>query len=582
MNRLSTYMLAAAIAVSGTSLFAADATDTGGVNSAAAQLDRSADRAGDRLQRMGSTQADEATSREARMALARLVNDALTPDHFNNLTRTLAQSDQDRFSKSSNVTTDDLDRVIRQFRQDFRAKYGQEFDAKAEAFNDTLVYGGQDNKSVTVAVNDIAAGHAALNSSGSPMAGGSSSMNTSSNMSGAAINTGNINHDASDNTLTGRAASDRKFDTSANIDTQSNRNGALSASDTSSTTLGNRTGPASSGNNSNSVVRGNDVTANPGVAASSGTYTAGGSGTSINSAGNTAAHDQNLAANVNRDASDNTLTGRAASDRQLNANDATLSNRNGALSASDTSSTTLGNRTGPASSGNNSNSVVRGNDVTANPGVAAGNNSAAEGAHMTTSNDISRSAVGTDVAGNSRTNTAAGSAMDGSGASGAAADRSLATSDMTQSNRNGALSASDTSSPTLGNRTGPASSGNNSNSVVRGNDVTANPGINPSNTSSNAAAGTVTREDLAVNNTTPASGQAVMLHLVNEGGAVKAWHFDVADQFSAQGLKDNLVRHIQMLDDQKSTWPSDVNDAYKTAAYHVLQAFNDTSIASER
>jgi hypothetical protein len=473
MNRFTHYLLAATIAVSGVTTFAADNLDTSGANSAAAQLDRSADRAGDHLQQLGSAQANESTSREARMALARLVNDALTPNHFNNLGQSLAHNDQTRFSNASNINTDDLNRVINQFRQDFRAKYNQDFDAKPENFQDALVYGGQNDKSVTVSLNDAS-------------------------RTGNAAGANATIHDGMHHSNTGM---------NSNLNSSSN----MSASAQSS----------------------------------------------MNTTGATP----------------------APADRQLNtyAGD-TQSNRNGALSASDTSSSTLGNRTGPASSGNNSNSVVRGNDPTANPGVAA---NTADGAHMTTSNDISRSAVGTDInSSNASANANINNNMNTTGITGAPADRQLNTAaGDTQSNRNGALSASDTSSTTLGNRTGPASSGNNSNSVVRGNDVTANPGVA---SDKSVSATSITRESLASSNTTPAAGSTVTLHFTNDGGAASAWHLDAQDQLSAQQLKDNLVRHIQMLDDQKSTWPTDVNDAYKTTAFHVLQAFNDSSIASER
>lgn len=96
---------------------------------------------------------------------------------------------------------------------------------------------------------------------------------------------------------------------------------------------------------------------------------------------------------------------------------------------------------------------------------------------------------------------------------------------------------------------------------------------NPSNTSDNAG-------NTANNAMAAASGAT--LNLVNEGHVMNAWRLDIPNQITADQLRQNLIKHIQMIDDQKATWPSDVNKAYQATAYHVLQAFNDSSFASER
>ncbi|HVX83230.1 MAG TPA: hypothetical protein VH253_00290 [Phycisphaerae bacterium] len=354
MNRFTTYLIAASFALSGATLFAADTGNANnmntGANSAAAQMGTSAVRSGNELQSIGSQQADASTSREVRSSLAQVVNDALTPNRFSDLSSHLAKSDQKRFSNASSVKADDLNRAVNQFRQDFHSKYGQDFDARASAFQDTLVYSGQDKNSATVALHDVSTGNAANQSS-----------SFSSNAAASNNNEGMNNSMKTDNT-----------------------------------------------------------------------------------------------------------PGHAPADRQLNTydNSGTQSNRNGMASGSDLSSATLGNRTGPASSGSNSNTTVRGDDINANPGVATGNKTAGQ-----------------------------------------------------------------------------------------------------------------QRQDLASSTTTPPAGEALTLNMVNEGNS---WKIDLPDQISDQQLKDNLARHIQTLDDQKSTWPSDVNQAYRTTAYHVLRAFNDTAMASER
>ena len=74
---------------------------------------------------------------------------------------------------------------------------------------------------------------------------------------------------------------------------------------------------------------------------------------------------------------------------------------------------------------------------------------------------------------------------------------------------------------------------------------------------------------------------SVTLNLINEGKILNEWRIN-SPQISLEQLKQNLTRHIQMLDDQKAAWPSDVNSAYQATAYHILQAFNDTTVASDR
>ncbi len=445
MKRFHVYVLAASLAIMscGTTFAADTPMSTSGANSAAADMGATANRAGARLEQIGNTQADAATTAEVHNALAHLVNNALTPNKFDALRDSLSTKDVDhmKMKPAAANSNDNLDRVVQQFRQDFRAKYGQDFDIQATAFDNALVYGAQDNKSVTVSIKDATAPGAMSDS-----AAHSTPMHPA--MSGTDASSGNMsamNHNAADNTMTNRATSDRQLNTAPDEMTQSNRNGVQSASDLSSSTLGNRTGPASSGSNSMTTVRGNDVTA-------------------------------------------------------------------------------IGESSAMANNANN------------------------------------------HAVNNTEMNT------------GATADRTLNTApnEMTQSNRNGVQSASDTSSSTLGNRTGPASSGSNSMTTVRGNDVTANPGVVPAPTN------TVGRDDMASNTTTPRAGMPATLHFVQDGTAMHTWKLDVPDQLSADGLRDNLARHIRALNDQKSTWPSNVDAAYRTTAFHVLQAFSDTSIASER
>jgi len=51
-----------------------------------------------------------------------------------------------------------------------------------------------------------------------------------------------------------------------------------------------------------------------------------------------------------------------------------------------------------------------------------------------------------------------------------------------------------------------------------------------------------------------------------------SWKIDVPDNFTAQQLRDNLLKHLTMADEQKDQWPSDPNEAYRLVSHHVLMA----------
>jgi len=63
--------------------------------------------------------------------------------------------------------------------------------------------------------------------------------------------------------------------------------------------------------------------------------------------------------------------------------------------------------------------------------------------------------------------------------------------------------------------------------------------------------------------------------LRNEGGIGNNWKIDVPDT-SAQSLADTITQHVTMIQDQKTSWPADVNDAYRMVTHHVLTALSDT------
>jgi hypothetical protein len=55
-----------------------------------------------------------------------------------------------------------------------------------------------------------------------------------------------------------------------------------------------------------------------------------------------------------------------------------------------------------------------------------------------------------------------------------------------------------------------------------------------------------------------------------------SWKIDVPDSIDGQRLYDNLLRHITMFDEDRSNWPADVNEAYRSATRHVLAATMET------
>ena len=352
MKRFSTYMLVAAMAVSGAGFAVAADTDIN-VNRTNTEM-------------AGNTQADAATQREARNTLAKVINDGVTADKFDNLRGFLAKDDKDRLADMKTTKVDDLNVAINQFRADFKNKYNQEFDIQGDHLSNAMVLAGQDKKSATVTLSNADLGASNLNNNG-----------------------------AIDRTTVDRTS------------TINNPN----------YTPANKPAPG--------------------------------------------------------------MTDGAPADRVLNTppGTETVSNRNGAMSGAADNSSTSGKATGPASNGSNANSTVHGNDTMANPGVKAIDNSNTMTTNTTTSMP-----------------------------------------------------------PAAGINGGLAS----------------------------------------------AAGAGTTLNLVNEGHIMNAWRINIPDQISAEQLKQNLTKHIQMLDDQKATWPSDVNAAYRATASHVLQAFSDSSLASER
>jgi len=59
----------------------------------------------------------------------------------------------------------------------------------------------------------------------------------------------------------------------------------------------------------------------------------------------------------------------------------------------------------------------------------------------------------------------------------------------------------------------------------------------------------------------------LQIPMIHEMGG---WKIDVPDNITGEQLRDNLLKHLTMADDDKANWPSDVNDAYRAVSHHVL------------
>lgn len=125
---------------------------------------------------------------------------------------------------------------------------------------------------------------------------------------------------------------------------------------------------------------------------------------------------------------------------------------------------------------------------------------------------------------------------------------------------------------------------NNPNALVRNDEAGANASAQPGTSVQHDAA----HHDMSHTTAADMSGQnerRSSLRLVKEGVVGNGWRLDAPDSLTAQNLAESLSQHIKMVDDQKASWPNDVNDAYKLVAQHVFEALNtvpQTNLSSDR
>jgi len=56
------------------------------------------------------------------------------------------------------------------------------------------------------------------------------------------------------------------------------------------------------------------------------------------------------------------------------------------------------------------------------------------------------------------------------------------------------------------------------------------------------------------------------------------WRFDIPDNIDSMKFYQNLLAHMTAFGDMKDQWPADVNEAYRLATHHVLEAIYDLPV----
>jgi len=82
--------------------------------------------------------------------------------------------------------------------------------------------------------------------------------------------------------------------------------------------------------------------------------------------------------------------------------------------------------------------------------------------------------------------------------------------------------------------------------------------------------------------TVPAVGDSKPVQIQVIPGPGETLQFSSATPVDRRQLAQNLQKHLQMLEQQQSQWPADVNDAYRMVSQHVLMAIVETTGGPEQ
>jgi hypothetical protein len=112
--------------------------------------------AGEKLEQLGSRQVDAKTSSAVREAVADLVNSAVTAGKFPAVVGHLTKADRERIGDMPRENYAEINKVIEQFRADYKNKYKEDFAFKADDLKGADINFGVNQKAVTVALADLA------------------------------------------------------------------------------------------------------------------------------------------------------------------------------------------------------------------------------------------------------------------------------------------------------------------------------------------------------------------------------------------------------------------------------------------
>lgn len=111
------------------------------------------------------------------------------------------------------------------------------------------------------------------------------------------------------------------------------------------------------------------------------------------------------------------------------------------------------------------------------------------------------------------------------------------------------------------------------------NKASADVNLNPGDQTADRSLATTGDRDYAVVMIKASHGAPnVNINMVYDG-LLRGYKIDVPDKLDGRKLHDNLLTHLNHINSMKDQWPSDVNDAERAVAHHILAAISDAPIS---
>jgi len=120
-----------------------------------AQQNSKAPLGAEKLEQLGSRQVDAKTAADVRDGLADLITNAMTTGKFPAVVAHLTKADRERIGDMPRENYDELNKVIEQFRADFKTKYREDFSFKADDLKSAEINFGVNQKAVTVSLAEL-------------------------------------------------------------------------------------------------------------------------------------------------------------------------------------------------------------------------------------------------------------------------------------------------------------------------------------------------------------------------------------------------------------------------------------------